>query len=447
MPDESPHLFISYASEDRIFAEWLARKLATEGYAVWMDTLKMLGGEPWPQHVEDALQCKSGRILALMSSHSVDKESPRKERMAGFQIGIKRKIDDFVIPLRLDNSEWNWTMGDLASIPFHGGWATGWRQLLKKLVQIDFSRSLPNGAALAHQSMETENLVVQEPETLRLNAIHANVTQQVLRVFTLPHIGEDATKALKQQWACYIIGDKAIALVPPPVGAPEGIQATLAQHLWSAGGNVLGVSVTSIMPNLVRTTMWTRLQRLGCAVHPKKSAVFYLPEDFNVAGKLPFNDLEGKRHTHKIRRYNTIRRGTVKEKVFFHFAFRCDLAKGLDAGFYIQLVPTLMLFDADGSPIVDDRVNRLRKKITRNYYNAEWRDRFLAAEQLLLGTQANANDGIILASAGITLTAPCRLNEGVFDKEDPPDPDSDGSEDAGELEDDESITTEDHDED
>lgn len=447
MSNKPIHLFISYASEDRIFAEWLARKLATEGYAVWMDTLKMLGGEPWPQHIEDALQCKSGRVLALMSRHSVDKESPRKERTAGFQIGIKRKIDDFVIPLRLDNAEWNWTMGDLASIPFHGGWATGWIQLLKKLVQIDFPRSLPNGAALAHQSMEAENLVVQEPETLRLNAIHANVTQQVLRVFTLPHIGEDATKALKQQWACYVVGDKAIALVPPPAGAPEGIQATQAQHLWSAGGNVLGVSITSIMPNLVRTTMWTRLQRLGCAVHPKKSAVFYLPEDFNVTGRLPFNDLEGKGHTHKIRRYNTIRRGTVKEKVFFHFAFRCDLAKGLDAGFYIQLVPTLMLFDADGGPIVDDRVNRLRKKITRNYYNAEWRDRFLAAEQLLLGTQASASDGIILAPAGITLTAPCRLNEGIFDKEDPQAPDFDGSEDAGELEDDESITTEDHDED
>ena len=192
--------------------------------------------------------------------------------------------------------------------------------------------------------------------------------------------------------------------------------------------------------------MWARLQHLGCAVHPKKPAVFYLPETFNQNGKLPFTDLEGKQHTHKIRRYNTIRRGIEKEKVFFHFAFRCDLAKGLDAGFYIQLVPTIMLFDAAGSPIVDDRVNRLRRKITRGYYNAEWRDRYLAAEQLLLGTQATAADGITLAPAGISLSAPCRLNEAAFEKEVPPPAEANDSEDAGELVDDEPLTAADNDE-
>lgn len=443
---KASHLFISYASEDRTFAEWLARKLASAGYAVWLDTLKMLGGEPWPQRIEDALHMKSGRMLALMSAKSVDKDNPRKERTAGLHIGKKRGIDDFVIPLRLDQAEWNWTMGDLASVPFQQGWAAGWRQLLKKLDQIDFPRTLSDGAVLAQQSMEPENLVLQEPETLRLNAIRADITQPVLRVFSLPNIGDDATKALKQTWACYTVGDKAIALAPPPSGMPEGIKPTSAQQLWSAGGAVLGVSITSIMPALVRTTMWARLQRLGCVAHPKKPSVFYLPETFNESGKLPFTDLEGKRHTHKIRRYNTIRRGMEKEKVFFHFAFRCDLAKGLDAGFYIQLVPTIMLFDAAGSPIVDDRVNRLRKKITTGYYNAQWRDRYLAAEQLLLSTQAIASDGITLAPAGISLGAPCRLNEALFEKEAPPPVEAINSEDAGELPDDEPLTAADHDE-
>ena len=147
------HLFISYASEDRTFAEWLARKLASAGYAVWLDTLKMLGGEPWPQRIDDALHVKSGRMLALMSADSVDKDNPRKERTAGLHIGKERGIDDFVIPIRLDDSKWNWTMGDLASVPFHHGWAAGWRQLLKKLDQIHFPRTLSEGAVLAQQSM------------------------------------------------------------------------------------------------------------------------------------------------------------------------------------------------------------------------------------------------------------------------------------------------------
>ncbi len=443
MQDPS-HLFISYASEDRTFAEWVSRKLASAGYAVWLDSLKMLGGEPWPQKIDDALN-RSGRLLALMSAHSVGKDLPMSERTKGLSLGKKRGIPDFVIPLRLDEAEWDWTLHNHTGISFDDGWASGWRQLLKKLDQVQFSHKLSNGAILAQQSMEPENLVLQEPETLRLNAIRAEITQPVLRVFSLPNIGDDATKALKQAWACYTVGDKAIALAPPPDDASKGIKSTLAQQLWSVGGAILGVPITSIMPALVRTTMWARLQRLGCVPHPKKPSVFYLSETFNETGKLPFTDLEGKRHTHKIRRYNTIRRGMEKEKVFFHFAFRCDLAKGLDAGFYIQLVPTIMLFDAAGSPIVDDRVNRLRRKITRGYYNAEWRDRYLAAEQLLLSTQATATDGITLAPAGISLGAPCRLNETLFEKEASPPAEAIDSEDAGELPDDEPLTAADHD--
>jgi hypothetical protein len=39
------HLFINYATEDGEFAEWLTLRLTTEGYKVWCDRIKLLGGE------------------------------------------------------------------------------------------------------------------------------------------------------------------------------------------------------------------------------------------------------------------------------------------------------------------------------------------------------------------------------------------------------------------
>jgi hypothetical protein len=39
------HLFISYAAENSVLADWFARRLAALGYAVWYDRLKLLGGE------------------------------------------------------------------------------------------------------------------------------------------------------------------------------------------------------------------------------------------------------------------------------------------------------------------------------------------------------------------------------------------------------------------
>ena len=93
--DNPSHLFISYANEDVQLAKWLARKLAARGYAVWFDQMKMLGGEPWPQTIDDAIKHRTFRMLALMSASSFDKPNPTKERTAALALGKARKIHDF----------------------------------------------------------------------------------------------------------------------------------------------------------------------------------------------------------------------------------------------------------------------------------------------------------------------------------------------------------------
>ena len=42
MSNDRDHIFISYATEQSALCDWLARKLASEGYAVWYDRLKLL---------------------------------------------------------------------------------------------------------------------------------------------------------------------------------------------------------------------------------------------------------------------------------------------------------------------------------------------------------------------------------------------------------------------
>ena len=134
MPLFNPtHLFISYAIEDVVLAEWLARKLASQGYAVWIDRLKLLGGEPWPQDIDVAIKERTFRMIALLSSDSLKKPNPSKERTLALNISRSRGIPDFLIPLKVDSVELDWLTTDLTYIPFNKGWAEGWRQLLKKL--------------------------------------------------------------------------------------------------------------------------------------------------------------------------------------------------------------------------------------------------------------------------------------------------------------------------
>src|SRR6202044_1348485 len=70
------HLFISYASEDGEFAEWLALRLTAEGYKVWIDRFKLLGGESYPEDIDVAIKNRSFRMLALLSRYSIHKPNP-----------------------------------------------------------------------------------------------------------------------------------------------------------------------------------------------------------------------------------------------------------------------------------------------------------------------------------------------------------------------------------
>src|SRR5438034_3500293 len=112
------HLFISYAVEDAELARWLARKLTARGHPVWFDQMKMLGGEPWPQTIDDAIKHRTFRMLALMSANSFDKPNPTKERTAALAVGKARKIPDFLITLKVDAAELDWQTSDISYVSF-----------------------------------------------------------------------------------------------------------------------------------------------------------------------------------------------------------------------------------------------------------------------------------------------------------------------------------------
>src|ERR1700677_4723807 len=142
------HLFISYAVEDVALARWLAQRLAAQGYPVWFDKMKPLGGEPWPHAIDDAIKHRTFRMLALVSKDSMRKKRPVAEWTLAQRIARQREVPDFLIPLHLDDSDPERLAATAPPILFSNGWASGWKALVKKLDSIKAPRSLPNGANL-----------------------------------------------------------------------------------------------------------------------------------------------------------------------------------------------------------------------------------------------------------------------------------------------------------
>lgn len=417
------HLFISYAVENAGLAQWIARKLAARGHAVWFDQMKLLGGEQWPQTIDEAIKNRTFRMLALISEHSLRKQKPTGERTLAQRIAEQRKIPDFLIPLKVDGSELDWLTTTVSYISFTRGWADGWRALLKKLDSISAPSSLANAAPLAASSFPRgEDLVNDTGEKLLTNVVRVKSFPHILQVFRVARsVDSEDWKMLEQTWAFYEIAkDALVALIPPPSEFADRIKPTPEQLLWAEVELFRSVRARDIAASLIMKALARRLTKAGCLVHPnpKLKETFFLPETFVEGGKLSFPGFRGRKTWLLIRGRVTFRRaGGVRELNYHHFAFRLRLARGLDRAFYVQLTPTLVFFDEKGNAIVDKSVGSRRRRMTKMWYNAKWLNRVMAAEYVLTSLPSAGADDLVLEPGLVALTSPRGLNEAILEPE------------------------------
>ena len=182
------HLFISYATEDGVLAEWLTLRLTVEGYKLWCDRVKLLGGESYPRDIDNAIKTQAFRMIALLSKHSLAKANPRKERTLGHLISRQRNID-FIIPLLIDDTrpdELDWMSSDITFIPFRDNWAQGLAQLVKNLQSIGTPRTLLNGIQLASYWANQQTSLVETQERLWSNLFEIKEMPSSLYKITFP---------------------------------------------------------------------------------------------------------------------------------------------------------------------------------------------------------------------------------------------------------------------
>ena len=394
------HLFISYATEDSELASWLARKLAAQGYAVWFDRMKLLGGEPWVHDIDIAINERTFRLIGLLSQASKNKPNPTKERTCALKVGKRLGIPDFLIPLKVDAAEVDWQMTDLCYLPFHRGWSEGWRQLLAKLESIKAPRHLANGAGLAAATFNFgEDLISAQPERIFTNILPVKSFPE-----TVEYLGLDASvlaatkRRLIEAWAFYTIGShEAIAFGPPPREFAHVVTETKGSFKHTEPKELEPEAVRNGVLALLERTLRVRLLRAGIKAHPKDRRIYYLPSNFRSDGWLRFTGRQGKTARRKIvGNLTVLRPQKPAEKVHHYFAFairRWTLA-GQQLAFQIR--PTLVFSDLQGELITDKRVGPLRRKLTSNWWNDEWLSRLLAATELIVGIPSIDGDGIVL---------------------------------------------------
>ncbi len=136
-PSSRDVIFISHAyPEDNEFTRWLALQLAVEGYPVWCDLTKLLGGEDFWRSVEKIIRQKALKVLFVLSKSSNAKDGTLQEVALAKEVAKQNNFDDFLIPLKIDNlprGHINIELKRINYTSFEDGWAKGLNALLEKL--------------------------------------------------------------------------------------------------------------------------------------------------------------------------------------------------------------------------------------------------------------------------------------------------------------------------
>lgn len=380
------HLFISYAWEDGALAEWLVRKLTAEGFRVWCDRFKLLGGERWPKDIDKAIKERTFRMIALLSRHSLHKENPCKERQMALILSKERK-EDFLIPLNVDGqypTDLGWELSDINYIRFDD-WAAGLKQLLKKLASIDAPKPLgESGRSIAAVTFLSSCNVIQEvPETLYTNCLPVTNLPEVLYRHRLSRaLSQEENLLLEGRWAFYPVdGSNVLAFAEPPVDfAPNLVFSRAGGVVWRDVHKVDGIRSSDVVSNLIKRSLIVQCTSLGL-IRSDDRKMSYFPSGLVPKDKIKYRSYKGKERRTPVGVLGERKVG--KERVRFHLGVTFRVRQNILPGFAIELKLRLFITNTLGQPLEAKTASARRRTIAKGWWNHHWLSRQLAVVEFL----------------------------------------------------------------
>jgi hypothetical protein len=427
---ERDHIFISYAWEDVALAEWMALKLTAEGYAVWIDRFKLLGGETYPQDIDFAIKYRTFRLIALLSRSSVSKPNPVKERTLALNLARERN-ENFLIPLNVDGmrpTELDWMTNDLTFVPFSESWAKGYAQVLKKLSSLGAPRPVQNGREIAASVFLPTDVVVPEAEIIRTNLFSVERIPPLIRCYNLARPLERAEgRYLAENWAFRKAdATRLLAFQSPPVSLPDPSLLSDSDPVpWADAERILGIRSTDVVSELLKKSLERKCIQRGL-VWGEGKWILYFPEGLLPKGQIVFNGYKPKAARVQV----TGIRKFYPDRFRYHLSPVFTVRRGITAEFVVQLKVRAYLTDLEGKPLRSDLIGPRRKKLARSWWNHEWLLRHLAMGVYLADDQpcitiGEGEEMIAVSARPLEYQVPMRIDEKVLIRRPTPEPNKD----------------------
>jgi len=415
------HLFISYAWEDQAFAAWLSLRLTSEGYRVWFDQYKLLGGESWPRDIDVAIKTRTFRVIGLLSKHSIAKPNPLKERTLALNIAKKPGMNGFLIPLNVDglsSTDLDWLTSDITFIPFAASWARGLEQLLKLLDREKCPKFSGDGRAIAGTTASSTEVVLQQPDVLTSNAHRfVQIPKSVSTFIVEPKLEGGAAADASRDWPFYTISPhRVLAFHPPSDDLATWLHTEAVRSAdWQTTSAIEGVASANVAVSLLRRSIETHCRRRGLIWSHDAEAYFFpgpLGRDLPVllpAGKKTTVQHSGQRTFFRI--------GQPKVQYRYWIAAKPSVERDLLGHYSLVWRIRFHFTDTNDVPLLAGQRQSRRKHVTRSWFNRHWLVRHLAVMQFLVDDDGQIRVGpaghqqVILDGAPVSFLASKSIDE------------------------------------
>lgn len=358
------------------------------GYEVWHDLARLKGGDYFWDKIEKAIRYESFRMLAVVSEAAVAKVGVQDEWALG--LVLEKSNPGFVIPITVDHFDFSQlpiNLGRKNAIDFGRGWHKGLQLLLETLSDSKAPRVAdPDARSIRRWLPELEDGAVRKTQDaeqldstwLRVKSLppaletarflgserQVGVTAENGRVPWFEHenriVGFTKSSDLVQLMSKSAMLQKSTSV---------DLQRFIAGETKFDGDFVRSGEARKRVTYLMRLAWELTLEARGYPVYfqANQRKVHYVAADLTrgLKGKVPFADFDGR----------TRRRGLngQSQRRGVNWFYGVSVNPTLDEPRRIELRPTIVFTDFDGTPLDAVRQQRLRMSFCRNWWNDRWR--------------------------------------------------------------------------
>lgn len=402
---------------DSPLAEWLARKLTSEGYHVWYERHKLLGGEKYPDDVDSAIESKAACMVSIYSMDSLSNAEVIRQRSLAINIGKKQKTD-FLIPIKVGNipdDRLDTQSRQLVMIPFEN-WAKGLDQLLKKFISLKIPKTVLDGKEIASNYYLNRGVITNKAELIISNCLAVEKLPSVLLV-SAPNtriVYEDLVQYF-DGWAFKIIGDKLVSFSYPPSELVQKYDIKIEKIEWESTDKILEINPSYLVAELLRKSLQVHCIKKGLA-YDKVAKMTFFPSGLLKNDTVTYTTQSGKVNRINACGIRKYRRSTSKEQYMYYLAPTFSISKLISNSYAVLVRARVHITDTVGNALPGHQANGRRKDLCKDWWNREWLIRLLAIcefladdKKIVIGT--NNDDTIVIGAEPITLSSPKGINE------------------------------------